>query len=99
MSIKRGKQVSRGAQGRHSDDAPGWLTPRPAERKWDWAADASGQPDESFVPYAMTATFTVGALVQHAKFGKGVVTLIDGPNIDVLFEDGSKRLRHTPAAK
>jgi hypothetical protein len=99
MSIKRGKQVNRGPQGRYSDETPSWLDKKPDERKWDWAADVAAQPEESFVPYAMTASFAAGALLVHSKFGKGVVTAVDGPNVDVLFEAGAKRLRCTPPPK
>ena len=97
MSIKRGKQASRAPQGRQTGDGPSWLTPKAEERKWDWAADVAAQPDESFVAYAMTSSFGLGTLLLHPKFGKGVVTAIDGVNIDVLFEAGSKRLRSSPA--
>ncbi len=98
MSIKRGTQVKRGTP-RQSGDAPSWATaPKTVERKWNWAKDAGEQPDEAFVAYAMTGTYAVGTLLNHAKFGKGVVTGVDGQNIDVLFEPGAKRLRHTPAA-
>lgn len=94
MSIKRVKQVSRGARSR--DEGSSFLTPKAPEREWVWADDVSAQPDASFVPYALTTTYAKGALVLHSKFGKGVVTHVEGPNIDVLFEEGSKKLRHAP---
>ena len=95
MSIKRVKQASRGARDRDEGGAS-FLTPKEPERQWVWADDVASQPDESFAPYALTVTFAKGAFVLHSKFGKGVVTLVEGPNIDVLFEEGPKRLRHAP---
>lgn len=95
MSIKRVKQATKGPR-RDQESTPSFWTQKEPERVWDWAQDVAAQPDESFAPYSLTAGFAKGALVLHAKFGKGVVTGVDGPNIDVLFEEGPKRLRHTP---
>ncbi len=93
MSIKRVKQVSRGPRSR--DEGSSFLTPRAPEKQWVWTEDVAAQPETSFVPYALTTTFAKGAFLLHSKFGKGVVTNVEGPNIDVLFEEGSKKLRHT----
>ncbi|MBI2892323.1 MAG: hypothetical protein HYY06_02140 [Deltaproteobacteria bacterium] len=98
MSIKRVKQVSRGPRERDSSSSPWFASQKQPERQWAWAEDVATKPEESFVPYAMTATYATGALLLHSKFGKGVVTGVEGPNIDVLFEEGPKRLRHAPAA-
>jgi hypothetical protein len=95
MSIKRVKQATRGPR-RDSDAAPSFWTQKEPERKWDWATDVAAQAEEAFLPYALTSTFEKGALLAHSKFGKGVVTGVEGPNIDVLFEEGPKRLRHAP---
>jgi hypothetical protein len=96
MSIKRVKQATKGTR-RDQDSTPSFWTQKEPERTWDWAQDVATQPDDSFAPYALTTGFAKGGLVLHTKFGKGVVTQVDGPNIDVLFEEGPKRLRHTPA--
>ena len=42
----------------------------------------------------MTARFTKGQLLAHPKFGKGVVVAVEGQRIEVLFEDGPKKLGH-----
>ena len=96
MSIKRVKQATKGTR-REQESVPSFWTQKAPERQWAWAEDVAAQPDESFVPYALTATFDKGALLLHAKFGKGVVTNVEGQSIDVLFEEGPKRLRHSPA--
>ncbi len=95
MSIKRVKQVTKGPR-RDTEQTPSFWTQKEPERTWAWPDDVAAQPDESFVPYALTATFPTGTLLAHAKFGKGVVTNVEGPSIDVLFEEGPKRLRHAP---
>ena len=35
------------------------------------------------------------ALIKHSKFGKGLVIGVDGARIEVLFEDGTKKLAHS----
>ena len=46
------------------------------------------------VDYSMTTAFEVGAVMAHPKFGLGIVQACLGKGkIDVLFEDGSKKLR------
>ncbi len=47
-----------------------------------------------FSPYATTTKFAKGALVSHSKFGKGLVVSVEGSRIEVLFEDGVKKLGH-----
>ncbi len=42
----------------------------------------------------MTARFTRGQILVHPKFGKGVVVGVEGQRIEVLFEDGTKKLGH-----
>jgi hypothetical protein len=52
--------------------------------------------DSDFTPYAMTSRFAKGTLLSHSKFGRGVVVGVEGPRVEVLFEDGAKKLGHTP---
>ena len=94
MSIKRAKEVSRGPRRAESESSS--LSPKTAERKWNWAKDVDAKTDESFVRYATTERFQKDTLLRHSKFGKGVVTHVEGAHIDVLFEEGSKKLMHAP---
>jgi hypothetical protein len=94
MSIKRSKQRSQGS-GRSSsdDDAPsGWG--KPPEPEKTWTEQIEGKADDAFVPYAMSTRFAKGQLLTHPKFGKGVVTHVEGARIEVLFEEGAKKLGH-----
>ena len=44
--------------------------------------------------YDMKASYQVGDLVNHPKFGLGVVRQLVGPNkVEIVFEEGAKLLR------
>lgn len=60
-----------------------------------WSEQTAGKADADFQPYAMTSRFALGALIQHSKFGKGVVVGVEGARVEVLFEDGAKKLGHS----
>jgi hypothetical protein len=92
MSIKRTKQRSFGSQ---NTDAPETgLGSKKVEPPKVWADEVAGKEDSAFTPYSMTARFAKGALVLHSKFGKGLVVGVEGPRLEVLFEDGVKKLGH-----
>jgi hypothetical protein len=93
MSIKRSKQVSRGSRNR-DDELPSFMQPKAPEPEPTWDADVAGKPDESFVPYALTSKFEKGQLVNHPKFGKGIVLRSEGKLIDVRFQDSDRKLGH-----
>jgi hypothetical protein len=92
MSMKRSKEVRR--RGRDNDENDGFFTPKPAAKQWDWEKDVSPQPDESFAQYAPQARFARDAFVLHPKFGKGVVIDVETSRVEVLFQDGPKKLAH-----
>lgn len=92
--MKRTKQRSSGS-GRNSgteDDAPPWAKPEGPEPTW---ADIESKPDASFVPFALASRFAKGELILHPKFGKGLVLGVEGTRIEVLFQDGKKKLGHS----
>ncbi len=94
MSIKRVKQRSQGS-GRNSDDdapAPWGKAPDPEKT---WAEQVEGKGDDAFSQYGLASRFAKGQLLAHPKFGKGVVTNVEGPRIEVLFQDGPKKLGHS----
>jgi hypothetical protein len=96
MSIKRSKQRGSGSGRRdYADEHPGFGKPPEPEKTWE--EHMAGQPDESFLPYVITSRFEKGALIQHAKFGKGVVISVEGTRVEVLFSDGKKKLGHGAA--
>ena len=69
------------------EDAP-WLYTR-------WANPTTRQlEDKLAVDYSMTTAFKVGTVIQHPQFGLGLVQNNVGPGkIEVLFEDGKKKMR------
>ena len=91
MSMKRSKEVSRG-RAREVDG--GFWDKKEPERVYTWDTDVAAQPDDSFVAYAPAQRYSKDVLVTHAKFGKGIITEVDGGKIDVLFQDGQKKLTH-----
>jgi len=52
------------------------------------------KPEGAFVAYAQGLTFAKDTLVNHAKFGKGLVVEVDGNKLHVLFEEGIRKLLH-----
>ena len=93
MSIKRSKQRSHGS-GRSSDDEGSLGWGKPPEPEKTWAEHLEGKGDDAFVPYAMATRYAKGQLLTHPKFGKGVVVHVEGARIEVLFEEGAKKLGH-----
>ena len=91
MSIKRSKAKGSGSsKGDDTTDAWG----KPPEPEKTWTEHLEGKSDDAFVPYAMSSRFAKGQLLSHPKFGKGVVTNVEGLRIEVLFEEGAKKLGH-----
>lgn len=92
MSMKRTKQRGPGG-GRDKDtETDFWAKPKEAEKTWEQALE--NQPDEAFTAYAMTARYTKGQLIIHPKFGKGVVTDVEPVRVEILFQEGKKKLGH-----
>jgi hypothetical protein len=92
MSIKRSKSKSFSA--REEEAAATGLGSKKVEPPKVWADDVAGKDEAAFAPYATTAKFAKGSLIVHSKFGKGMVVAVEGARLDVLFEDGIKKLGH-----
>jgi hypothetical protein len=92
MSIKRTKQRSFGS--RDKDDADTGLGGKKADPPKVWADEVAGKDDAAFSPYAVTTKFAKGGLLLHPKFGRGLVVTVEGTRVEVLFEDGVKKLGH-----
>jgi hypothetical protein len=92
MSMKRSKAKSSAGRQSETDDSSYFAKPKEPEKTW--AEHVEGKADTAFVPYAMTTRYAKGQLLQHSKFGKGVVIHVDPQRIEVLFEDGPKKLGH-----
>jgi hypothetical protein len=93
MSMKRTKQRSSGTS-KDLDNDPWAKKPEP-EKSWQEQVD--GKPDDAFAAYALSTTYTKGQLVAHAKFGKGVIVGVEGNRVEILFQEGKKKLGHATA--
>ena len=95
MSMKRTKQ--RGAGGARDKDTEVDFWAKPTAPEKTWQEQVEDKPDDAFVPYALSARFGVGQLVLHTKFGKGIVTDADANRVEILFQEGKKKLGHGQA--
>ncbi len=93
MSMKRSKQRTSGS-GRNSEEVDAWAKPLEPEPTWD---EVESKPDQSFVPFALSSRYAKGDLILHPKFGKGLVLGAEATRIEVLFQDGKKKLGHAAA--
>lgn len=96
MSIKRAKTRNPGADRGGEDDGSYFSKPKGPDKTW--AEQIADKADDAFAKYAISARFTKGALVMHPKFGKGIVVAVDSNRVEVLFEEGVKKLGHGQAA-
>jgi hypothetical protein len=97
MSIKRSKPRNYNF-GRYADEAAAsWAKPEQNEPEKTWEEYMEGQPDEAFSTYSLRSRFNKGELIQHSKFGKGIVMNVDPSSVDVLFSEGKKKLGHGKA--
>lgn len=93
MSMKRARKT--GSSGRSGDSEaafPLFGTPQLETRGWEELVAARG--DAAFKPYAPSVVFHQHDLIEHPKFGKGIVQLVDGAKVEVLFQDGARKLGH-----
>jgi hypothetical protein len=90
MSMKRAKQKSSGKE--KDAEVDFWAKPATPEKTWEEATE--GKPDADFTQYALTERFTKGQLIAHAKFGKGFVTDVEALRVEILFQEGKKKLGH-----
>ncbi|MDB5213080.1 MAG: hypothetical protein JWO86_1007 [Myxococcaceae bacterium] len=93
MSMKRAKTKTAGKEKPGETDF--WAKPATPEKTWEEATE--GKPDPDFTPYTMADRFTKGQLILHSKFGKGVVTDVDALRVEILFQEGKKKLGHGQA--
>ena len=93
MSMKRSKQRNSGPS-RNSGDDDAWAKPPEPEPTW---AEVEGKPDDSFIPFVLSSRYAKGDLIRHPKFGKGMVIAAEPTRIEVVFQDGKKKLGHAVA--
>jgi hypothetical protein len=93
MSMKRSRAKS-GGSGRATGEEESSYFAKPKEPEKTWAEHLEGKGDDAFLVYAMTSRYSKGQLLTHPKFGKGVIVGVEGTRIEVLFEEGPKKLGH-----
>lgn len=69
----------------------GTAKPRGNKVRWEQLTQNS---KEAPTPYSMKTAFTVDSVIQHPKFGLGVVTALTNASIQVVFEDQERSLVH-----
>jgi hypothetical protein len=93
MSMKRSRAKSGGSTRATGDEEDSYFA-KPKEPEKTWAEHLEGKGDDAFLQYSMASRFAKGQFLLHPKFGKGVITAVEGQRIEVLFEDGPKKLGH-----
>src|SRR5215469_6229892 len=84
MSMKRSKQRTSGSGRNSGEEVDAWAKPPEPEPTW---AEVESKPEQSFVPFALSARYAKGDLILHPKFGKGLVLGAEATRIEVLFQD------------
>lgn len=57
----------------------------------EWRSALASRDLGTAKPYAMSSSYTIDDIVDHSKFGIGVVTnVINSQKMEILFEDGYK---------
>ncbi len=70
-----------------------------ADRELTWQKAIAGRAMGDFTPYKMSGIFEEGQLVNHKKFGDGIVVrIVDANKLEVLFQDESRTLAHSQAS-
>jgi hypothetical protein len=71
------------------------LAERPDAAEEVWTKLRSRVGDAQPVPYSIREKLTPDLVIEHAKFGIGFVTEIQGPQkAEILFRDGLRKLAH-----
>jgi hypothetical protein len=92
MSIHRPKRATSRKTESSSPSRGAASSGPPKPPKWKEAVGE--QPDGAFATYASASTYEKDALVTHSKFGKGIVLEVDGNKVQILFEEGVRKLLH-----
>lgn len=91
---------ARGMTGRGSGEGAAARKASSWEMRWNEQVNQAG--DAPVHPYRMTETFAKGQLVQHPRFGLGVVQQTTGADkVEILFREGLRTLvmGRTPAVR
>jgi hypothetical protein len=93
VKVPKGPAAARDARPKTAAPRKSKADPEAAARA-EWAELRQGMDPTQAIPYDMNRTYRLKNLISHPNFGLGIVQLVIPPNkIDVLFQDGKKRLR------
>ena len=93
VKVPKGPAVAKAARTKVTSPRKTKTDPELAARA-EWAELQPGMDPSQAVPYDMSRVYRTKNLLSHPNFGLGIVQLVIPPNkIDVLFQDGKKRLR------
>lgn len=91
--MKRVRKTGPAGRGSNSEGA---LTPfgqaLPGVPAWQEAV--ADKPDAPSRPWSLSVSFARNEIIEHPKFGKGIVVMVQGNKITVLFQEGTKLLAH-----
>ena len=90
--MKRSKGRGAGGGREKETDLNFWAKPTEPEKTWE--EHVEGKPEDAFVPYTLTERYAKGQLVLHTKFGKRIVVDEDQTRVEILFQEGKKKLGH-----
>lgn len=90
--MKRTKPRGPGGSKNQDDVTDFWAKPAAPEKTWAEATE--GQADDAFAAYSMATRYAKDQLLAHPKFGKGVVTDVEASRVEILFQDGKRKLGH-----
>jgi len=93
MSIHRPKRAT-SRRSESTSPARSSSSPPASIRPPKWKDIVLDKPEGAFVAYSPGSRFEQNTLVNHPKFGKGVVLEVDGNKVHVLFEEGLRKLLH-----
>lgn len=91
MSMKRTKKAT-SSKGSQAEGSLGFNPPPAGLPKLDEVI--AEKADSNFVDYSPSRTFARNELVNHSKFGKGIVISVDATRAEILFTEGLKKLVH-----
>lgn len=93
VKVPKEPAAAKGTQKKAVSSRTSKADPEAAARA-EWQALQTGMDATQAIPYDMNRVYRVKSLLSHPNFGLGIVQLVIQPNkIDVLFQNGKKRLR------
>lgn len=65
-----------------------------ARKEREWSEALAARAGDPALPYRTTQRFSEGQILEHVKFGRGLVRRVNDGKIEVVFKDGVRLLAH-----